>query len=65
MSTCSFDKQLKKLPFSKADELIIREFHRQFPEQPKKSALIKNHLPFGKGDAFIIKTFHKAHEREL
>lgn len=65
MTSYSFDDKVKTLPFLKADELIIREFHQQFPAKSKKSIISHRRLPFLKADELIIRTFHKAHEREF
>lgn len=65
MTSYSFDDKIKTLPFSKADEAIIREFHQQFPAKTNKKVTAQRHLPFSKADETIIRTFHRAHEREF
>ncbi len=65
MASYSFDNKIKTLPFSKADESIIRAFHQQFPAESKKRKAVKHHLPFSKTDELIIRAFHKAHERDF
>lgn len=65
MTSYSFDEKVKTLPFSKADESVIRAFHQQFPARLKKSVTNQRRLPFSKADELIIRQFHQAHERDF
>lgn len=56
------DKQSASLPFSKADEFIIREFHQQWPKEPSKRKIV-NFTAREKERELMIRFFHHMNER--